>query len=193
MLHSLFLAFAEPAAGHAADAAHGATHADVLDPMNWLPGVTALIVFLIAFAVLALKVWPTITKALDERDRKIRDEIESAEAAREQAKAALAEYQKSLASAREEANRMINQAKSDAKAAADEMRTRNQAELVEMKQRATREIESAKQAAIAEIYNEATNLGITIAGKILQREVSAPDQERMIDDSLRELTNAGRS
>jgi F-type H+-transporting ATPase subunit b len=192
MLHSFFLAFAEPAAEHAADG-HGTQHADVLDPMNWLPGATALIVFLIAFGILALKVWPTITKALDERDRKIRDEIDSAEAAREQAKAALAEYQKSLASARDEANRMINQAKSDAKAAADEMRTRNQAEMVEMKQRATREIESAKQAAISEIYNEATNLGVAIAGKILQREVNSRDQERMIDDSLRELTNAGRS
>jgi F-type H+-transporting ATPase subunit b len=190
MLHSLFLAFAEPAAGHASDA--HATHAEVLDPMNWLPGVTALVVFLIAFGVLAFKVWPTITKALDERDRKIRDEIESAESAREQAKAALAEYERSLATAREEAGRMINQAKADAKAAADEMRARNQAELVEMKQRATREIESAKQAAINEIYNEASQLGVAIAGKILQREVSARDQERLIDDSLRELTNAGR-
>jgi F-type H+-transporting ATPase subunit b len=192
-MFQLLLAADEHATGAAADHGHAAGHAGVLDIANWLPGVTALLVFLIAFVILAWKVWPTITKALDEREEKIRSEIESAEAAREQAKAALAEYQKSLASARDEANRMIVQAKADAKAVAEELKSRNQAELVEMKQRATREIESAKQAAISAIYNEAANLGVSIASKILQREVNEGDQARMIDDSLQELTQAGRS
>lgn len=190
-MFQLFLAADEHAAAAAGD--HPVVHADVLDIANWLPGVTALIVFLAAFVILAWKVWPTITKALDEREQKIRNEIESAEAAREQAKAALAEYQKSLSSAREEANRMIAQAKSDAKVAGEELKARNQAELVEMKQRATREIESAKQAAISAIHNEAANLGVSIASKILEREVNERDQARMIDDSLQELTQAGRS
>ena len=189
-MFQLFLAADEHAAA-ATD--HGVGHAQVLDIANWLPGVTALIVFLIAFVFLAIFVWPKITKALDEREQKIRSEIESAEAAREQAKAALAEYQKSLATARDEASRMITQAKADAKAVAEELKSRNQAELVEMKQKATREIESAKQAAISAIYNEAANLGVAIAGKILQREVNERDQARMIDDSLQELTQAGRS
>src|SRR5262245_38230110 len=160
-MFNLFLALQEhaaDAAGASHDAAAHGTHAQVLDTSNWLPGVTALVVFAIAFAVLAIWVWPKIAKGLDDRDRKIREEIEAAEEAREQAKEALAEYQQSLASAREEANRMIAQAKSDAKAAAEELRASNQTELAEMKQRATREIESAKQAAINEIYNEASGL-----------------------------------
>lgn len=194
-MFQLFLAAEEHAAAAAGDhAAHPAVgHAGVLDIGNWLPGVTALIVFLIAFIFLAIFVWPKITKALDEREQKIRSEIESAEKAREKANAALAEYERNLASAREEASRMISQAKTDAKAAADELRSRNQAEMVEMKTRATREIESAKQAAISAIYNEAASLGVSIASKILQREVNEGDQARMIDDSLQELTQAGRS
>src|SRR5262245_7007326 len=135
-MHTFLLAFQEHVA-EAADAAHGGgTHAQVLDTSNLLPGITALVVFAIAFGVLAVFVWPKITKALDEREQKIRNEIESAEAAREQAKAALAEYQRNLAQAREEANAMIAKAKSDAKMAAEELRTKNQAEIVEMKQRA---------------------------------------------------------
>lgn len=170
-----------------------ATHADVLDAANWLPGVTALVVFGIAFFILATKVWPMITKGLDEREAKIRNEIKSAEEAREQAKAALAEYQRNLSSAREEANAMIAKARNDAKAAADELRTRNAAEVAEMKQRATRDIESAKHAAISALHAEASNLAIAIAGKILDREISPHDQKRLIDESLHQLAKAGKN
>jgi F-type H+-transporting ATPase subunit b len=184
-MFTLVLSYADPAAGQG--------HAQVLDPANWLPGVTALLVFGVAFLILAWKVWPAITKALDEREAKIRHEIESAEQAREQAKSALAEYQRNLASAREEANQMIAKAKADAKAAADDMRSRNQAELIEMKQRATREIESAKHAAITALHAEASNLAVSIASKILDREISPHDQKRMIDESLHQLAQAGKN
>ena len=81
----------------------GVEHVGVMD-VNWLPAVTALVVFLIAFGFLYVKVWPQIVKGLDDRQRKIRQEIDTAEDAREQAKAALAEYERELASARDEAS-----------------------------------------------------------------------------------------
>src|SRR5262245_41125411 len=101
------------AAEHAAEQA--GQHAGVMDA-NWLPAITSLVVFLLAFGFLYLKVWPKIIKALDDRQEKIRREIESAEQAREQAKAALAQYEQELANARQEANKMIAGAKADAKA-----------------------------------------------------------------------------
>jgi len=188
MLHSLFLAFADEPV-HAADAGHG-THAQVLDGANWLPGVTALIVFAIAFGVLGTMVWPKITRALDERERKIRDEIAAAEAAREQANAALADYQHGLANAREEANRIIAETRADAKVLAEELRAKNEAEIAEMKQRATREIEVARQAAVASLYDEASSLAVSIAGKILQREINSRDQQMLMEESIKELAKA---
>jgi F-type H+-transporting ATPase subunit b len=169
-----------------------AARAEVMDPGNWIPGVTTLLVFLIAFGFLALKVWPSIVKGLDDRQNKILNEIKSAEEAREQAKAALAEYQRSLASAREEANQMITKARADAKAVAEELRSSNAADLAEMKDRATREIQSAKQNAILELHAEATMLATAMASKILAREISPGDQQRLMEDSLRELQGTRR-
>lgn len=156
-----------------------------------LPFLTMLVVFGIVFMILRAKVWPKITGGLENRERKLREEIRAAEEARESAKRALADYESNLAKAREEANAMIVKAKTDAKAAGDEMRARNQSELTELKTRATKEIESAKVAAIAELHAEAASLAVAVAGKILQREISAQDQQRLVEDSLREL--AGRS
>jgi F-type H+-transporting ATPase subunit b len=181
MIDLLLLAADEPAgAGHA-------EHADVLALGNWLPGLTALLVFGVAFIFLYWKVWPKIVQGLDDRENKIRQEIASAEEAREQARAALTEYEESLASARREAGEMIAKARADAKTAAEELRERNQRELSEMKVRAQTDIESAKHAAIAELHREATGLAAAIAGKILQREIAVEDQQRLMDETLTEL------
>ncbi|MCH8823577.1 MAG: F0F1 ATP synthase subunit B [Planctomycetes bacterium] len=167
-------------------AEHGAESAELM-AANWLPAVTALVVFLLAFGFLYIKVWPKIVQGLEDRDNKIRQEIESAEQAREQAKAALAEYERSLASAREEANAMIVRAKADAKAAGEQLRASNEAELSRMKQRATRDIEAAKTTAISELYTQAAMLSADIAAKVLAREMTAEDQQRLINQSLEEL------
>ncbi len=181
-----FLLAAEDAAEHGVESA-------ALMAANWLPAVTALVVFLLAFGFLYMKVWPKIAQGLEDRENKIRQEIESAEQAREQAKAALAEYERSLASAREEANAMIVKAKADAKAAGEQLRARNEADLVELKLRATRDIDSAKAAAIGELHTQATMLAADIAGKILAREITAEDQQRLINESLDELGTASRT
>lgn len=157
---------------------------------QWLPFITAIVVFGIAFLILKAKVWPKIVQGLEDRERKILEEIRSAEEAREQANAALAEYEASLATARREASEMIAKAKTDAKLAGEELRRRNEEDLAEMKHRAGREIESAKQAAVAELHNEAAALAAAMAGKILQREISAADQQELVDEALRELGRA---
>ncbi len=170
-------------------AQHAVEHADVMST-NWLPAVTALVVFGLSFGFLYWKVWPKIVQGLEDREQKIRLEIQSAQEAREQAKAALAEYERSLANARDEANQMIVKARSDANAVAQELRTRNEAEVDQLKQRAAREIESAKRSAISALHAEAAGLAADIASKILKREISADDQQQLIEESLRELASS---
>lgn len=186
MVPFLFIA-ADEAAGAAA---HGAEHAEVMDFANFIPGITTLLVFLLAFGFLGLKVWPRIVKGLDDRQNKILQEIRAAEESREQAKAALAEYEKNLASAREEANQMIAKARTDAKAVAEDLRSRNQTELAEMKERAAKDIQSAKENAIVELHAEAAVLASTMASRILGREITSGDQQRLIEESLQQLQAA---
>ncbi|MDZ4830796.1 MAG: F0F1 ATP synthase subunit B [Phycisphaerae bacterium] len=169
-------------------AAHGGgTRAEVLDLANWLPGVTALVVFGIAFGVLGTVVWPKITKALDDRERKIRSEIEGAEKARGDAEAAKAKFEKDLAVARDESSRMLVQAKADAQRIADDLRARAETDLQERLTKADAEIEGAKRAAIAEIHARGAELATAIAGKILQRSINETDQHRLVEESLAEL------
>lgn len=166
---------------------HGGGNPVEFNPIAY---ITALVVFLIAFGVLATLVWPKITKALDDRSAKILGEIEAAERSRADAEAAKVKFEKELAAAREEAGRLVAQAKADAQRLADDLRARSETELQDRLQRATAEIDSAKRAAVSEIHASAADLATAVATKILQRQISDGDQQRLVEESLREL--AGR-
>jgi F-type H+-transporting ATPase subunit b len=169
-----------------------AEQADLID-FSIVIFITTIVVFLAVFFIAAKVIWPKILGGLEERERKIREEIQRAEESREQAKAVLAEYEKSLAQAREEANQMVAKAKQDAKAVADELRARNEQEITELKDRAFREIDAAKKLAIAEIHEESVSLAVSIARKILQREITTDDQKRLLEESMQELATTGRN
>lgn len=150
-------------------------------------GITTIVIFLLVLTVLWVKVWPTITKALDERAAKIKEEIEAAEDARRQAKEALEQYQHSLAQARAEAQKMLEQTKAQQLALAAELKAKADVELGQMRERATRDIETAKRAAITEIYTQAAALAAHVAGKILRREIRPGDNQALVDESVRQL------
>lgn len=180
----------------AADDAHG-TH----EPVGALPsvkqglvtGITGLVVFAIVFAVLAAKVWPTITKALDQRAEKIRSEIEAAEMAQQQAKQALEQYERNLNEARAKAQKMLDDAVAQQQAIATEQKAKLESELGKIREKNMKDLESAKRAALNEIYSEAANAATLMATKILKREVTARDQQRLVEESLAELTGVGRN
>lgn len=157
-----------------------------------LPAVTAFVVFGVAFGILAVKVWPAIAKALDERNAKITGEIKAAEEARAAAKHAQSEFERSLANAREEAANMIKQARADAQRVADELKAKNDQELAERVARANADIEAARKAAVVDTQMQAAALATEIAGRILRRQVNDQDNQRLVQESLKELAASRR-
>jgi F-type H+-transporting ATPase subunit b len=81
----------------------------------------------------------------------------------------------------------LAQAKLDAVKVADTIRAQAEAESTALKDRTVREIDAAKQQALSEINIHAAALGTAVARKILQRDVTADDQQRLVDESLAEL------
>lgn len=189
-------AFALTSAALAADpaGAHSVPKGEILPPVKQgLPAMLAsFATFLIVLAVLSKTVWPQIKKGLSDRENKIREEIEGAEMARQQAKDALEQYQQSLAQARAEAQRMLEQAKAQQQAEIAQRKQQMDAELSELRAKAMADIEAARRGAISDMYAQAAQLATTAAGKILRREVNAQDHQRLIDESLAHL-NAGRN
>lgn len=194
---------AAPDTGHAEDAAHavdahaddhGGGHGDAhaanplasVDEGFWT-GVTAIVLFIVVFGLLSTMVWPKIVAGLDERNNKIVGEIAAAEQARKQAKEALDEYEKNLAAARAESQKMLEETRAQQSQLAAQLKASADIELGAMREKALAEIEAAKKQALGELYSESVNLATTMAGKILQRQVTVDDQQRLMDESIAEM------
>lgn len=151
------------------------------EPVTFIAGLLA---FGIAVFILHKKVWPLIVKGLQDREAKIRAEIEAAEVARAQAAASLKEYEKALAESRAETTAMFEKTKAEQSRLAAELRAKADAELSAMRERAKRDIDAARRDAVREIYAQAASLSADLAAKVLEREINAADHKRLIDDSL---------
>lgn len=171
----------------AAEEAHGAAAGN---PMGFdlLQFVMAIVVFGVVMLILRAQVWPKILGGLQAREDKIRSEVFAAEKLRKEADAAKREFDVKLAEARAESARLLEQTKAEQLRLAADLRAKAEIELNEMRDQARANIEAAKRAAVNELYSHAAILATTVAGKILQREVNADDQRRLVDESMNELT-----
>ena len=158
-----------------------------------LSAVTALVVSAALFALLAIKVWPPIVKALDARNEKIVSEIKAAEEARAAAGRAMEEHRRELEKARQEASSLIAEAREQARRAADELKARSDAEMAERLAKATADIDAAKRRAVGELHAEAATLATAVASRILQREISAADQQRLVEETLSQIGSDRRN
>ena len=126
---------------------------------------------------------------LQDRESFIRDSLTAAKKDREEAEARLKEYTSKLDDARAEASAIVEEGRRDADVvrAKIEEDARQQAET--LLGRAKREIEVAKTTAIRELYERSASLATDVAERVLRREVSAGDHERLISEALDELGN----
>lgn len=177
----LFLTVAAFGADAADGDGHGGQSVQTFDIIGYAAGI---VVFLAAFGILAKFAWPSIIKGLDEREQKILGEINAAEEARARADAALKEYESSLAEARAEANKMIEQTKAEQSRLAAELRAESEQQASHLMGEARRNIEAMKKAAVAELYQEAARAAGLMAQRILEREVNADDQKRLVDEAV---------
>lgn len=176
-----------PAIAFAAEgsAAHGggSSEGSVTD-LSVVQFISAIIVFIIVFAVLARTAWPKILEGLDAREKKIRSEIFAAEDARKKAAEAQREFERSLAAAKADAQRMIDETRAEQVRLAADLKVKAEAELAQLREAAMRDIEAAKKSAVAEIYADIATLATTAAGSILKRELNANDQRGLVEETM---------
>jgi F-type H+-transporting ATPase subunit b len=149
--------------------------------------VATILIFLCLLAILGRTAWKPIMSGLQNREEAIRNSIQAAQKAKEDADRTTKELEAKMAEVQRQGAAQLQQAKADALKIADTIRAQAEAESAAMKDRTLREIDAAKQQAVAEINAHAAELGTAVASKILQRSVTVDDQQRLVDESLAEM------
>jgi F-type H+-transporting ATPase subunit b len=146
------------------------------------------VVFLVLFGVLRAFAWPQITQALEERERKIADNIAAAQAQNDEAKRLLAEHEAKLAATAGEIRDMLDEARRDADATRKRIEAEGQKAAKDELDRAVREIGRARDAAVQELAIASANVAVDLARGVVQSDISPDRQKQLVRDALSKLS-----
>ena len=132
-----------------------------------------IVVFLILWWFTMKFVWPPITKALDERAKKIADGLAAADKAKLELTAANKRVEEQLAQTREESTKRIADAEKRAQAIIDEAKKRADDEGAKIIAQAKAEAEQQVIQAREALRSQVAALAVKGAEQILRREVNA--------------------
>jgi F-type H+-transporting ATPase subunit b len=182
-----------PTAEHAG-AAHGEeANLPPTAQQGAITAITTLIVFLALVVVLGKFAWGPISKGLQEREDKIRNDIKNAEESRIKAEATMKQYQQQLASAEAQVRELLNKAQHEAEKISTNVKMKAQQDAEEIKEKATKDIDVAKNAAVREVYETAATLSTSIAEKIIKRSLSAEDQSDLVAAGIEQFQSASKN
>jgi F-type H+-transporting ATPase subunit b len=148
--------------------------------------------FLALAGLLAKFAWRPLIAALAERQDAIRKSLDDARQAKQDLERLNVESQRILAQARTEAESILAATRSDASKFREELMQKARADADLRVKNAEKQIELETARALQQIRQEAVDLSVTIASKLLQRNVSKDDNLRLIEDTFKQIESSER-
>lgn len=143
--------------------------------------------FLVLLFLLKRFAWGPLLAALERRQQTIAAAVDDARKAREELERVQRDSTQVLNEARREAEAIVVRARADAERFREELRTRAAAEAANITKNAERQIQQETARAIGQLRQEAIDLSVAIASKLLRRTVTREDNERLIQDVIQTL------
>ena len=149
--------------------------------------IWTIVTFLLLLAAFNKVAWKPLKATLLAREDSIRQALDDARKAKEELARLQAESARMLADTRVEADVILTRTREDANRFRDELKQKAQAEAANVVKNAQRQIELETARALQQIRTEAADFSVAIASKILQRSVSKEDNERLIEETFKQI------
>ncbi|MBI5475773.1 MAG: F0F1 ATP synthase subunit B [Ignavibacteriales bacterium] len=157
--------------------------------LNPNPGliIWTIITFVLLLIILKKFAWKPLLGSLHQREDSVRNSIERAELAKNEAEKLLEENKKQLERAEQEGRKILNENRALAEKLKEEIIEKANQQSKKMIEMAKQEIERDKDAALVSLRGEVANLAIQAAGKILDETLDENKHRKLVDSYLKGL------
>ena len=143
--------------------------------------------FLVLLVLLAKFAWKPILQALESRQEMIRKSLDDAEQAKRDLEQVQQESAKIVAQARVEADAIVANSRADGTKLREDLRQKARVEAEAIVENAEQKIHQERDRALSQIRQEAVDVSLMIASKLIQRNLSREDNEALIEDALKQI------
>ena len=149
--------------------------------------IWTIVTFLVLVAILAKFAWKPLLEALESRQALIRKSLEDAGQAKQDLERLTHEAAQIMSKARVDAEAVVARSQGDADRLREEMKQKAKADADVIVKSAQRQIQLETNRALQQIRLEAVDLSVMIASKLIQRNLTKEDNEKLIADALEQV------
>jgi F-type H+-transporting ATPase subunit b len=149
--------------------------------------IWTIVCFLISFYILKRFAFAPIQKTIDERRQRIRDSIDEADRARDEAHKMLEEHRALIARARTDAEEILSEARTVADAQRERVKEETELDRQRRLEDTRRQIEAETRRSLEQIRQEVATLTLIAASKVARRSLDDASHRKLIDEAVAEL------
>lgn len=146
-----------------------------------------LLNMVLTFLILKKFLFKPVNKMIDDRQKEIDDLYAAAEQAQAEAKRIRADYDQRIAQAEQTSAEMISSAKLEATRRGDEIVRQAKADADALRAKAANDAALEKKKAVNDAKDDISKIALDIAEKVVGKELSGADHDRLIEDFLRDM------
>ena len=147
----------------------------------------SLLSFGLLFFLLKRYAFPPILEALEEREKRIRGEIESAEKLKQEAQSLREQLDQELKTAHDKAGTIVQMASDEAKKIQEKTVQETQHKVKQLQKEAEQEIVVARNKMLGEIRRYTADLTIASTEKFLKKTLDVADKKELVEQSIDEV------
>jgi len=144
--------------------------------------------FLLLLFLLRKFAWKPILTALKQRELAIKESLEQAEKAKEEAKKILSQNEANLAKAEEESKKIIEQSRLYAENLKQQILSESKSQAKKLLDDASLEIERKKIAALDELKIQIAQIAVDAASKILRENLDSEKNKNLVQNYIKEIS-----
>ncbi len=149
--------------------------------------IWTILTFLVLLGLLAKFAWRPLLQALETRQESIRKSLDDARLAKQELERLQHESAEIIRQGRIEAEAIITRSRADSERLREEMRQKARSEAEGIVKNAERQIQLETARALQQIRREAVDLSVMIASKLIQRNLTKEDNEKLIEEALKQI------
>lgn len=142
---------------------------------------------LILFLLFKKFLFARVMMVFDQRQAQVNKIYSDAEEDRNSASSMKQEYETRLATARDEADGIVRNAVQSAQRRGDAIVAEASNQASHLKQKASEEIAQEKRQMLMDVREEISDLAVSIASKVVEREIQKKDHENFVDEFIKNV------
>lgn len=142
---------------------------------------------LIVFHIAKKFLFKPVQKMMASRQAEVDAVYHDADQAKASAESMKTEYEAKLSGAKQEADQIVRTAQANAQRKSDSILEEATAKAEHMKKKAEEEIAAEKRQMIADVRSEISDMAVSIASKVVEREVKEQDHKHFIDEFIKNV------